>query len=112
MLMRILNNVFRHFLYSKDGIFLLNILCIAAFFELYQKVFFFSDECEYGIDEFGLHANSREDYWSELNSRIDTNLNMTNLVRYVDIWDGKQKNWHSIFLYYVLNQTRVNQLFR
>ena len=73
----------------------------------------FSDECTYGIDEFGLYANSREEYWSELNGRTDTYLKLTKLVEYVEIWDVKQQTWYSLFSYYYgINQTRLDQLFR
>ena len=71
------------------------------------------DVCTYENDEFGLFANSREEYWSELHSRKypPTLLNMTDLVEYVDLLDVKQQTWNRIFNMYD-NYTRVNQLFR
>ena len=72
-------------------------------------------DCTYGTDEFGLYANSREEYWSELDSRqrkTGTYLNMTKLVEYVDIYCVKQHTWNRIFHMFDKNYTRVNQLFR
>ena len=70
--------------------------------------------CTYGTDELGLYANSREEYWSELYSRLRTRnyLNMTQLVEYIDIWDVKQQTWYRKFYFHSMNQTMVDQLFR
>ena len=71
-------------------------------------------DCTYGSDEFGLYANSREEYWSELKSRnrITSGLIISQLVKYVYVLDDKQQTWNRIFHIYDKNYTRVNKLFR
>jgi hypothetical protein len=58
-------------------------------------------------------ANSREEYWWELNNRLWPEYqNLTNMIHYLEEWDEKSKTWKTVFEYSDKNQIKAIELFR
>ena len=51
----------------------------------------------YGQDEWGVYANSAEEYWITIDYKIEK------MVDHFDIWNEQTENWNSTILKNVLN---------
>ena len=52
--------------------------------------------CVYNEDDFGLYANSQEEYWSEIDDRL-VRYKLKDLVKLIDVWNGTSKKWNRVF---------------
>ena len=50
----------------------------------------------YGDDNFGLYANSREEYWSEINERLRT-YKLKDLVLFIEVWNITSNSWNKMY---------------
>ena len=50
----------------------------------------------YGDDNFGLYANSREEYWSEINERLRT-YKLKDLVLFIEVWNITSNSWNKVY---------------
>ena len=50
----------------------------------------------YGDDDFGLYANSREEYWSEINERL-MRYKLKDLVFFIEVWNITSNSWDRVY---------------
>ena len=66
--------------------------------------------CEFGRNDFGIYADSRKEYWSDIR-RGSRNFDVTDFIDFVDIWNEKQQTWNRIF-HNEDGDSQVSKLFR
>ena len=67
-------------------------------------LFYILTECVHKSESFELFANSKEEYWTQT-----TGYKLSDLVDFIDAWNGTSSTWNRIYDYGIKN---YSQLFR
>ncbi len=67
--------------------------------------------CIYENNDFGLYANSKEEYWSEIDGRFEMYYKLKDLVFFIEVWNTTSTNWNRVYDKHVDNSSNFRYPF-